>query len=188
MPAPLHRNALALPIAGALAIVISVLFATRGAAAQEATGTITGRVLWGACIRAIPLPASPDGAFATPAVPDSSDGQAAPGRRQVPASGLPAGAVIVALQNTSIGARTDESGRFTLSDVPVGQYFTVAAGPVANSLTAIAERPNVIVSAGQSFDVGTLSLGGQSAGLTCRFQPGAAGAGTDAPPDETATP
>jgi hypothetical protein len=76
---------------------------------------------------------------------------------------LPAGAALVAVQNTSLGTRTDEAGRFSLSGVPVGQYLTVAAGPVADSLGATAERPNVLLAnGGQSVDIGTLMLGGQS--------------------------
>jgi hypothetical protein len=90
---------------------------------------------------------------------------------------LPAGAVLVAVQNTSISARTDEAGKFSLSGVPAGQYLTVAAGPVADSLSATAGRPNVLVNGGQSLDIGTLALGGGSPlGIACRFVPGAADA------------
>jgi hypothetical protein len=136
--------------------------------AQPATGTVTGRVLWGSCIRAIPLPNQPE----------AQPGQApevmppGPASRPVPqpVTGLPAGAVLVAVQNTNVSARTDEGGRFTLSGVPAGQYFTVAAGPVADSMTAIAERPNVFINGGQSADIGTLSLGGSPVGgFNCRF-------------------
>lgn len=126
--------------------------------AQPATGTITGRVLWSPCIRGIPLPMVPDAQTA----PDVQPG---PGR-PVPVPqprGLPAGAALVAVQNTSLGTRTDEAGRFSLSGVPVGQYLTVAAGPVADSLGATAQRPNVLLAnGGQDVDIGTLMLGGQS--------------------------
>jgi hypothetical protein len=94
----------------------------------------------------------------------------------VPANGLPAGAVLVAVQNTSISARTDEAGHFTLSGVPAGQYLTVAAGPVANEVSASAARPNVFVDGGQTVDVGTLNLGGGGPGplgFPCRSIPGA---------------
>ena len=88
----------------------------------------------------------------------------------IPPNGLPAGAVLVAVQNTSISARTDESGRFTLSGVPAGQYLSVAAGPVANQGVAIAERPNVFVDGGATADVGTLALGGAAPfGNACRL-------------------
>jgi hypothetical protein len=161
---------------GLVAMVALVAVFAHGASAQGATGTITGRVLWGNCIRAIPLPAAPD-AQAQPGMP-----QPVP----VPTSGLPAGAVLVAVQNTAISARTDEAGSFTLSGVPAGQYLTVAAGPVANASSAIAERPNVFVSGGQTVDVGTLSLGGSPTplGIACRVVPGVSGA----PGPETVPP
>ena len=187
MPALVHvpflNRSRAMPLLGALAVVASVAFATHGATAQSATGTVTGRVLWGSCIRGIPLPMTPGSGQAQPGTavaPDASapDAQIAPGSRPMPANGLPAGAVLVAVQNTAISARTDEAGKFTLSGVPAGQYMTVAAGPVADSVSAIAERPNVFVSGGQSVDVGTLSLGGSGAppfAIGCRFQPGVDG-------------
>jgi hypothetical protein len=108
-----------------------------------------------------------------------------------PVTGLPAGAVLVAVQATSISARTDESGRFTLSDVPAGQYMTVAAGPVADAISAVAERPNVFVNGGQSVDVGTLNLGGGATplGMACRIVPGASAApGIEATPSDMVTP
>jgi hypothetical protein len=184
------RRLLVLPACGAVAVL---LFASHAATAQSATGTITGRVLWGNCIRGIPLPAQPnDQNGAAPASPAAPDAQMQPQPiipQPVPQTGLPAGAVLVAVQSTAISARTDESGRFSLSSVPAGQYLTVAAGPVANATQAIAERPNVLVSGGQSVDIGTLSLGGApTVGFPCRILPGplgAAGADTTPPaPDQ----
>jgi hypothetical protein len=106
---------------------------------------------------------------------------------------LPAGAVLVAVQNTSVSARTDEAGRFTLTGVPAGQYMTVAAGPVADSLSATADRPNVFVQGGQAVDIGTLSLGGGGQigyGFACRAVPLGSGAtGTaEAVPGEAPAP
>ena len=96
-----------------------------------------------------------------------------PGSRPTPIDGLPAGAVLVAVQNTAISGRTDETGRFSLSGVPAGQYLTVAAGPVANELSAVAERPNVFVNGGETVEIGTLRLGGVApAGIACRVLPG----------------
>jgi hypothetical protein len=80
---------------------------------------------------------------------------------------VPAGAVLVAVQGTSLSTRTDEAGRFRLENVPSGTYYTVAAGPVANTSAAAAWRPNVVTTAGQSADVGTLTLGGSTAGGLC---------------------
>lgn len=169
----------------AFAAAAVLLVATHAATAQSASGTITGRVLWGNCIRAIPLPAQP----AEPAAPDAQ-AQPQPPRPIVPSTGLPAGAVLVAVQNTSISARTDEAGQFSLSGVPAGQYLTVAAGPVANATNAIAERPNVFVNGGQSVDVGTLSLGGTGGlSIACRAIPGPqSSTGTDANGGDTGMP
>lgn len=171
------RRLLFLP---AFAVMAAVLLVAHSAAAQPATGTVTGRVMWGPCIRAIPLPARPEAQGAP--VPDL---QIQPIPPSGP-SGLPAGAVLVAIQNTSISARTDEAGRFSLSAAPAGQYLTVAAGPVANAASAIAERPNVFVDGGQSVDLGTLSLGGSAAvGFPCRvLPPYGAAQGSDTAPAE----
>lgn len=179
MPAVLRlwKPSRAMPALGALAVLASVAFATHSATAQSATGTVTGRVLWGSCIRGIPLPLTPNGQPQPNAAvsPDAPEAQVMPGSRPVPINGLPAGAVLVAVQNTSVNARTDEAGRFTLSGVPAGQYMTVAAGPVADSLSATAQRPNVFVNGGQSLDVGTLSLGGSGVppySIACRLPQG----------------
>ena len=180
----LSRRLLVLPAFGAVALLV---LGTYAATAQSATGTITGRVLWGNCIRAIPLPAQPNDQGAAPAAPDA---QMQP-QPSIPQTGLPAGAVLVAVQSTAISARTDEAGRFSLAGVPAGQYLTVAAGPVANATSAIAERPNVLVSGGQSMDIGTLSLGGggPAVGFPCRVLPGPqAATGADTTPANPATP
>jgi hypothetical protein len=104
-------------------------------------------------------------------IPGAPDVQPAPGRPvPAPITGIPAGAVLVAVQNTAVSARTDEAGRFSLSGVPAGQYLIVAAGPVANAPSATAERPNVFVNGSQTVDIGTLSLGGPSpTGVACRY-------------------
>ena len=193
----LARRALVLPAFGALALVVLL---AHGVTAQSATGTVTGRVVWGPCIRGIPLPLSPDaqtqpGGAPAGGITDAPGGtgqaipQPQPGR-PIPTTGLPAGAVLVAVQNTPINARTDEAGRFSLASVPAGMYLTIAAGPVANATSAVAERPNVFVNGGQSVDLGTLSLGGGTGvGIACRLVPGVglvpdtgAATGTDTAP------
>jgi hypothetical protein len=162
-----------MPTVGAL-VVASLLLMTQGATAQSATGTVTGRVLWGPCVRGIPLPLAPD----AQGQPQTQPPVGAP---STTINGLPAGAVLVAVQNTGVSARTDEAGRFLLAGVPAGQYLTVAAGPVANSLSASAARPNVFLNAGDSVDIGTLPLGGPTPfGIACRPALGA--------PGETAVP
>ena len=167
----------------AVSALTGIFLIAHAATAQSASGTVTGRVMWGPCIRGIPLPMAPD-AQGAPVTPDS---QAQP----APVNGLPAGAVLVAVQNTSISARTDEAGRFTLSGVPAGQYMTVAAGPVANAVSATVERPNVFVDGGQSVDLGVLNLGGGGAspfGFPCRVLPGVGAApGVETPQPGTDT-
>jgi hypothetical protein len=200
MPAALFRPKLAYQALAALLALTGLLLVAHSATAQSATGSVTGRVLWGTCIRAIPLPMTPNGetqpgVAVQPGMPDAAGGQAIPeSQRPVPApiNGLPAGAVLVAVQSTGVSARTDEAGRFSLSGVPAGQYLTVAAGPVADSASAIAERPNVFVNGGQSVDIGTLSLGGGGPvpyGIACRGPFGVGPAGTaEAVPGEPSTP
>jgi hypothetical protein len=166
-----------------------------GAAAQPASGTITGHVRWSVCAR-VPLPGGPvngSGSVtepqATQPTPDDQsipDMQATPGAQAAPPGmpqpipvpfvrSVPAGNVLVAVQNTALSARTDDAGAFSLSGVPAGQYLTVAAGPAANTPTAVAERPNVFVSGGQSVDIGMLLLGGGSLpSISCLRGPGAA--------------
>src|SRR4051812_8375551 len=157
---------------GALAACAAIAAVT-SVSAQPAGGTVTGRVLWGSCIRAIPLPMTPD-AQIQPATPDAIPPGPASRPIPQPVNGLPAGAVLVAVQNTSVSARTDEAGRFTLSGVPAGQYLTIAAGPVADSLSATAGRPNVMVNGGGSVEIGTLALGGAGpVNIGCRFPLGA---------------
>jgi hypothetical protein len=180
MTVTFSRRLLVLPACAATAILLLI---GHTATAQSATGTITGRVLWGNCIRSIPLPGAPDAQIQRQPQP-------------IPTNGLPAGAVLVAVQSTSISARTDEAGRFSLSGVPAGQYLTVAAGPVANATVAVAQRPNVMVNGGQNVDLGTLSLGGAPTplGIACRVIPGvsATEGSEDAPdistPAEPSTP
>jgi hypothetical protein len=182
------RTMLGFAALGACLLVAAVALIWRGpsiAAAQPATGTVTGRVLWGSCVR-IPLPMTPD--MPQPGAPDTGtvqpDGGNAPGViRPLPQRVVPAGAVLVAVQNSAISGRTDEAGRFTLSSVPAGQYLTVAAGPVANAVEATAERPNVFLDGGQKIDIGSLVLGGSAfnGGIGCRFP---LGPSTDAVPSE----
>ncbi len=115
------------------------------------------------------------GTETTPSAPSDTAPQAVP----VPPSGrggipipvpirppqprlIPAGAVLVAIQGTSLNARTDAQGRFRIDGVPTGQYLTIAAGPVDGVTTAYALRPNVVLpDSGGTVDLGRLSLGMQ---------------------------
>jgi hypothetical protein len=88
---------------------------------------------------------------------------------------IPAGAVLVAVQGTGLSARTDENGRFRIDNVPSGQYWTIAAGPVRGATVA---QPNVVVAdAGQTVDMGRLTLGTFCGGGPVPYAvPGAEGA------------
>lgn len=157
-------------------------------AAQSGTGTVTGQVLWCPSMPypyPYPLPLTPDG---TPAggwspgvapemVPDPAtvapDGVVRPSpipRRPIKA--FPAGAVLVAAQGTSVSTRTDENGRFALTGVPAGPYFTIAAGPVTGTSGASAQRVNVQVSAQESVELGVLFLAPESGCAIARAVPG----------------
>ena len=155
-------------------------YASHEAAAAQGGGAIVGQVLWcapfGVRVTAEgvePLPATAvAGVESLPAPGVAPEGvEIMPGGaigpfppRPIPLPRpqvVPAGAVLVAVQGTSLSARTDEVGRFRIEGVPVGQYYTVAAGPVRTVPGSTAMQPNVFVaSSGQTVDLGRLSLGG----------------------------
>lgn len=159
--------------AAALALAAAGLL-SGGVSAQAGTGTVTGTVVW--CQgRFGPMPMGPDGA--TPgAQADPLQKEGPQTQRPMPLDGqvpdvmrpftrrLPAGAVLVAVQGTAVSTRTDDQGRFTLSGVPAGQYLTVAAGPVGPTGVATAIRPNVLVAAGDTLDLGTLAMASPALG------------------------
>lgn len=136
-------------------------------ASAASGGTITGQIVWCAPVPyflGAPGTAEADAAnlpptsstvdpALKPAVPPSIMPRPVPIPRLIPA-----GAVLVALQGTSLGTRTGEDGRFVIEGVPAGQYLTLAVGPVAKMNGAVAQRPNVFVSDGQKSDVGQISL------------------------------
>lgn len=154
---------------------VASLAAPRSATAQSGTGTISGRVVWGNACITFPMPAMPSqdggvvpGLEARPLPPESGSGVApepapAPDSLRPPfpfprPRALPAGAVLVAAQGTALSVRTDENGRFSMPNVPAGQFLTIAAGPVAAASNAYALRPSVMVTAGQTVSLGTLTL------------------------------
>ena len=160
-------------------------------ASAQGTGSITGQVIW---CSPLPLRAGVAGAEvpqeaveASQSVEVQPDGPVRPGPvpipipRPSPIRPIPAGAVLVAVQNTSLSARTDEGGNFRIDGVPVGQYYTVGAGPVRNAPIATALRPNVLLSSsGETTNLGQLSLGGP-----CQFpRPLGAAEGFEAPPGD----
>lgn len=152
--------------AAGLATVAALPAVGQMASAQAATGSVTGQVVWSTPYLRCVFPYAPvaPGAPQTGA-PADSGGSAVPapatGAQALPQSvrAIPAGAVLVAVQGTGVSTRTDENGRFMLAGVPAGQFLTVAAGPVSAAGNAWALQPNVQVSAGQTVDLGQLSLG-----------------------------
>jgi len=122
-----------------------------------------------------PTPATADAAATASEAAGAASGAAQPaaGNGQVlPVPGLgrrlPAGAVLVALEGSSVSTRTDESGRFSLDSVPTDTYWLLAAGPVSGVAGASSVRPNVMVQPGQTLDLGMLVLGA-STGAGCRY-------------------
>ena len=79
MPALFHRRLAWLSVS-VLPTVAVLLLVAHGATAQSATGSISGRVMWGPCVRGIPLPMAPD-AQAQPGAPEAPNTmpQPAPG-------------------------------------------------------------------------------------------------------------
>ena len=69
----------------------------------------------------------------------------------------PAAYTMVGIQGTNILARTDGSGKFSITGVPVDQNFTIDAfsDPTQSS---VASRYDVAVSAGETVDIGVLNL------------------------------
>jgi hypothetical protein len=175
--------------------MVALTVAAPRAGAQGGTGTVTGQVVWGTCLpgplSAVPgaagvgmngaTPATPAGALTPDAASTTSDAASAAGGAAQPATGngqpvpapglgrrLPAGAVLVALQGSSVSTRTDESGRFSLDNVPTDTYWLLAAGPVSGVAGASSMRPNVMVQSGQTLDLGMLVLGAPT-GAGCRY-------------------
>ena len=140
---------LTLPIVAALLVITA-----GGALAQSAqTGTLVGHITF---CRAFPRPvAEPDGD--TPAGPQLQD--VTPGlRRPLPQPAqFPVADVQLSIQGTSITARTNASGDFTLAGVPAAQPLTVTAQVAADTVMVL-NNPNVWVGAGQTLDLGTLTM------------------------------
>ncbi len=143
-------------------------------ASAASGGTITGQVVWYSPLPYLMgVPGTAESGAVPPSFPTTSIDPVpptaetkpgvtpviAPPFRPIPIPRLiPAGVVLVAVQGTSLSARTGEDGRFVIEGVPAGQYLTVAVGPVAKLNGAVASRPNVFLTEGQKTDVGQFSL------------------------------
>lgn len=157
-----------------LLAAVGVFAVARGLTPASAAsgGTITGQVVWCSPVPyALGVPGATDGGTVPPSLTVTPIDPIAPTEikpgvtpaiaplRPFPMPRLiPAGAVLVAVQGTSLSARTGEDGRFVIEGVPAGQYLTVAVGPVAKMNGAVASRPNVFLTEGQKSDVGQFSL------------------------------
>ena len=70
----------------------------------------------------------------------------------------PAGNAVVSVSGLKVQTRTDNGGRFTLSDVPAGQQLRVDA---ANDLqqSSSNSRFNIVAQSGQTLDIGSIDIG-----------------------------
>ena len=90
---------------------------------------------------------------------------------------LPAAGLDVRIAGTPISARTDADGRFALTSLPAAQSLTLLVSTPA-APAPLLERPNVVVSAGQTLDLGTVALS-DCAGLLVTSPDGAAATTVD---------
>jgi len=153
-------RALTLLLAGGLAV--STLAGTAGAQADGAeTGTVTGRVVM--CrkllrpIAGVSLDADQAQAAEPPTQPDPGTELRLRTRFVPRALAVPVADAQITIPGTALAARTDATGRFVLSDVPAATLITLEAElPATRPL--VVRAPDVMVSAGETVDLGTLTL------------------------------
>ena len=136
----------------ALVGVFSVAISVSGAAAQSSsTGTLTGRVMW---CKLAPRPVGEGDGELSPLA------DVTPGMRQAapPPITFPAQDLQLMIQGTSLSARTDVDGNFTLSGVPASQPLTLLVEPSPGSLLVL-DVPSLMVSPGETLDLGTVGAG-----------------------------
>jgi hypothetical protein len=141
----------ALPLITAIALTVAA--ASAALAQPGPTGTLIGHLTF---CRVFPRPvAEADGD--TPTGPQLQD--VTPGlRRPLPQPAqFPVADVQLSIQGTGITARTNANGDFTLAGVPAAQPLTVTA-QVAPGTVMVLNNPNVSVGAGQTLDLGTLTM------------------------------
>jgi hypothetical protein len=98
--------------------------------------------------------------------PDLSD--VTPGLRHFPSPAVatvPAANIEVKVVGLPVSARSDANGQFMLRGVPAAQPVSVAA-QLASTPNLTLQVQNLVVSAGQTLDVGTLGLSGCAASIT----------------------
>src|SRR5713226_858500 len=122
------------------------------ASAQSASGSITGQVVVCRDDFAPVADASMDGGALLQDVPSPVHGG------QLVSMPIPVANVLVVVEGSSLGTRTDEGGRFSLLGVPAARPLAITA--LLDPGSPPAARVNFVVSAGQTIDVGMLILGG----------------------------
>jgi hypothetical protein len=147
----------------AVGLAVSTMAGTAGAQVDGgATGTITGRVVM--CrnlLRPIAGAQSDADEFValeqTTTAPDPGTEPRLRARFVPRALALPVADAQITVPGTALAARTDATGRFVLSDVPAATPITLEAElPAARPL--VVRAPDVTLSAGETVDLGTLSL------------------------------
>jgi hypothetical protein len=167
----------------ALAAIIGAAAWSSGAAADApGTGTVTGRVMF---CKLLPRPVEAPDAGDVPPLADVTPGM---NRRIPPPIKMPVQNVRLSIQGTNVQAMTDDTGAFTLSGVPASQPLVLVAqlppGPIM-----MLSQPSVMVSPGQTLDLGTLGLGGCADGGTVLVpQPPAPTAVSPEPETDAALP
>jgi hypothetical protein len=134
----------------ALFATLCLLANAPAAGAQTAgTATLTGHVIW---CREL---AGPVAAADENGSPDLSD--VTPGFRKglPPAFHVAAQDVQLTIAGTSISARTDAGGSFTLTGVPVAQPVTLVAQAAAGP-SLVLGGPSLTLNPGQTLDLGTI--------------------------------
>ena len=123
-----------------------------GASAQPASGALVGRVVL--CRDAF-APVADDSAGDSPLLPDvPSPG----GGRPLASMSIPVPDVLVVVDGIGLSTRTDDNGRFSLTGVPPAQTLSLSVLQQADA-PPLTQVPNVVVSQGQTLDLGTLVLG-----------------------------
>jgi len=167
-----------------LAAILGTAAWSSGAAADApGTGTVIGRVIF---CKLLPRPVEAPETDVSP-LADVTPGM---NRGVPPPIRLPVRNVQLSIQGTSVRTVTDGGGAFTLSGVPASQPLVLVAQLSPGPMMVLSPS-NLMVSPGQTLDLGTVGLGGCADGGTVLVPqaPPPAGAspdtGLDTPADAT---
>jgi hypothetical protein len=166
----MYRHISILVIAAILGLAATVSTAS---AQGAATGTLVGHLAW---CKQMPRPVGQADGEPSP-LADVTPGL---GRGLAPSIRIPASDVQVSVLGTGLSATTDASGTFTLSGVPAAQPLTLVASAAAGPALVL-NGPSLVVSAGQTRDVGSVGLVGcDDGGAVVTVAPDAPAPETDA--------